>query len=144
MKLRHSVLFLLLSASPYTNADILEGSLGFSGMVTETTCTISILDGENIQSPPTERFAGSVTLSLKQCPDKILRGTAISLRDVSTDVPFPDFILQSGEKIVKGDNIDHSLFSRENVLNANLPLILSHPLSGGASSYSAVFHLNYD
>lgn len=144
MKLFHGVIFLSLGASPHIHADSLEGRLGFSGMVTETTCVVGIGEGGRVPSSPTERLAGSVSVSLKQCPEKILKGTSMSLRDVAIGVPSPDFSHQSGEKIVKGDILEHSRFLRKNLLEAHLPLILKHPVSGASTEYTAVFHLSYD
>lgn len=145
MTLNHSACFLLLiSISAFTNAEIIEGRLGFSGMVTEATCALTVGEEVTMLSSPSGKQAASVKIALKQCPDNFINVAKMSLNDVSDNPPFADFIHQSGDKIVKGNIVEPFRFARINPGEFSLPLIISKPVTDISSGYTGLLHLSYD
>jgi hypothetical protein len=140
MNLNPNVIFLLLGISPYIYSDVLEGRIGFTGSLTETTCAVTV--GDVVKT--SEGMAFPVTISFEMCPEKIIKTIRLSLIEVSSDIPSPDFMSQSHKQIVKGDTIEYSLSSRNPLSESNITLILTQPVSGASSRHSLVFKLSYD
>lgn len=143
MCLRHCVALLAFCLPNVLLADVQEGSLGFNGIVTETTCSLTL--SENISDLPniSSRMV-VVMLSLKQCPEKMLSGATVSLRETTGKIAYPEFSYDTGDRVNKGDAVELFRFKRKSPLEVKLPLHVSIPFTEGSSSYGAVMHLSYD
>lgn len=144
MRLKHCVFSLMLSMPFYIHAEVLEGRLVFSGIMTEATC--AFIFGESVlrSSLPEDNQSASVILSLKQCPDNKLSTTTVSLRHVSGNAASMDFRHASGDIISMGSVIDPVRFIRNNIYEAYLPLVVSGAKADGLSGAAAVFQHSYD
>ena len=143
MCLRHCVAILAFCLPNVLLADVQDGSLGFNGIVTETTCSLTL--SENISDLPNipSRMV-VVMLSLKQCPEKMLSGATVSLRETAGKIVYPELSYDNGDKVNKGGAVELFRFKRTNPLEARLPLHVLIPFAEGSSSYGAVMHLIYD
>lgn len=143
MCLRHCVAILALCLPNVLLADVQEGSLGFNGIVTEATCSLTF--SENISDLPNipSRMI-VVMLSLKQCPEKMLSGATVSLKETAGQIAYPEFSYDTGDRVNKGDAVEIFRFKRKSPLEVRLPLQVLIPSAEGSSSYGAVMHLIYD
>ncbi|MGE6178848.1 hypothetical protein [Aeromonas salmonicida] len=135
---------LLLIAPFHVHADVIEGSLSFRGLVTETTCAFGQSKVDSMLSFDTVGRASLLTLSLEGCSEQILVGTKLSLREVISDTQPPRFMFPSGERLKQGDDVDTLRFNNGVVGQKTLSLMVSRPVDGVPTTYGALFHLTYD
>ncbi|MGK3160213.1 hypothetical protein [Enterobacter kobei] len=117
--------------------------MGFNGIITETTCSLTLSENtSDLPNIPSRMIV--VMLSLKQCPENMLSGATVSLRETAGKSAYPEFSYDTGDRVNKGDVLELFRFKRKSPLEVGLPLHVLIPSAEGSSSYGAVMHLIYD
>lgn len=151
MHLNRCVLLFSLSVSAFLQAATLEGTLAFSGKVTEPTCTLALTEYRSLQDAyklvsgyQLGTRMSAVTLNLNQCPKKTLGITKIFLGDAAGKDTSLYFIYNTGGRMVKNSPVDPSSFIRTSPFEVQLPLIVAQLPLRDAPESNVLVQFSYD